>query len=55
VDAPRGAADQLRLTAEIRRLTLPGEMGERFKVLAGVRGVERARLPWLAIDQGHRL
>lgn len=55
VEAARSAAEQLRLTAEIRRLTLPGEMGERFKVLAGLRGVDRARLPWLAVDQGHRL
>jgi SAM-dependent MidA family methyltransferase len=55
VEAERSAADQLRLTAEIRRLTLPGEMGERFKVLAGLRGVDRARLPWLAVDQGRRL
>jgi SAM-dependent MidA family methyltransferase len=45
----------LRLAEQMRRLTLPGEMGERFKALAFTRGIDVARLPWLAIDQGHRL
>jgi SAM-dependent MidA family methyltransferase len=46
---------QLRLAQQVRRLTLPGEMGERFKALAFTRGIDAARLPWLAIDQGQRL
>ena len=48
-------AMRLALAQEIRMLTLPGEMGERFKALAFLRGFDAARLPWLAIDQGHRL
>jgi SAM-dependent MidA family methyltransferase len=52
---PADALAQLRLAQQVRRLTLPGEMGERFKALAFVRGIDAARLPWLAIDQGHRL
>jgi SAM-dependent MidA family methyltransferase len=49
------AATRLALAQELRMLTLPGEMGERFKALAFLRGVDHARLPWLAVDQGHRL
>ena len=49
------AAARLALAQEIRMLTLPGEMGERFKALALLRGFDAARLPWLAIDEGFRL
>ena len=33
-DAVRETAAQVRRAQEVKRLTLPGEMGERFKVLA---------------------
>jgi SAM-dependent MidA family methyltransferase len=36
-------AERLRLAGEFKRLVLPGEMGERFKVLGLTRGFE----PWL--------
>jgi SAM-dependent MidA family methyltransferase len=32
--------ERLRRTAEVKRLTLPGEMGERFQAMAFARGVE---------------
>jgi SAM-dependent MidA family methyltransferase len=53
--AAASAVEQLRLAQQIRRLTLPGEMGERFKALAFTRDVDPALLPWLRIDQGQRL
>ncbi|HEY6457750.1 MAG TPA: SAM-dependent methyltransferase [Steroidobacteraceae bacterium] len=37
---PRDALEQARLAAEARRLLLPGEMGEAFKLLALGRGIE---------------
>ena len=51
--AQRHERERMLLTNEARRLTLPGEMGERFKVMAFSRGVEvRTRR---AVDQSHRL
>jgi SAM-dependent MidA family methyltransferase len=48
-------AERLRLVAETKRLTLPGDMGERFQVIAFSRGVENA-LPGLrAFDLSRRL
>jgi len=44
-----------RLAQEVKRLTLPAEMGERFKILAVARGVDAHGLPWWGIDQGDRL
>lgn len=41
--------------AEAKRLTLPGEMGERFKAIAFVRGLELAHVPFAVHDQSHRL
>lgn len=37
--------ERLRLTGELKRLMLPGEMGERFKVLLAGRGVDAAAIP----------
>ena len=37
---PRDAPEQARLAAEARRLLLPGEMGEAFKLLALGRGID---------------
>lgn len=36
-EAPQGGALELRRASEVRTLTLPGEMGERFKFMALVR------------------
>jgi len=48
-------AERLNLTTEIKRLTLPGEMGERFQAIAFARGGVEA-LPGLrAFDLSHRL
>jgi SAM-dependent MidA family methyltransferase len=47
--------ERMKLAQQIRRLTLPGEMGERFKVMALARGVEVA-LPGFALrDERGRL
>jgi len=53
--APNGAVEQLRLAQQVRRLTLPGEMGERFKALAFTRAFDPALAPWMGIDQSMRL
>lgn len=39
-DADLTTAEQLRQSNEIRKLTLPGEMGERFQVMALSRGLD---------------
>lgn len=44
-----------RLGAEVRRLTLPGEMGERFKVLALTRGLDPRLLSIVQADSSGRL
>lgn len=41
----RNEREQLRRNEEARRLTLPGEMGERFKAMSLVRGLELHALP----------
>ena len=47
--------ERLRLVAEAKRLTLPGDMGERFQAIGFARGVEQA-LPGLrAFDLSRRL
>ncbi len=46
---------RLRRVAEAKRLTLPGDMGERFQVIAFSRGIDTV-LPGLrAVDQSRRL
>ena len=58
LDLVDGAADEverMRRTAEIKRLTLPGDMGERFQAIAFARDVGDV-LPGLrAFDLSHRL
>lgn len=44
-----------RLGAEVRTLTLPGEMGERFKMLALARGLDPRLLPFVQADASGRL
>lgn len=54
----RAAADRRReieLAQQVRRLTLPAEMGERFKVLALLRGLEADLEGFRAGDLLHRL
>lgn len=55
VDDAADDVERVRRTAEIKRLTLPGEMGERFQAIAFARGA-RDVLPGLrAFDLSHRL
>ncbi|MEO5560686.1 MAG: SAM-dependent methyltransferase [Dokdonella sp.] len=52
---PLSDLEHLRLAAEMKRLTLPGDMGERFQAMAFARGIEGA-LPGLrAFDLSRRL
>ena len=50
-----GSPEFVRLTAQIRRLTLPGEMGEAVKVLALARGIEDPLLGFTGRDHRGRL
>ena len=53
-DPALDAVEQHRRTLEAKRLLLPGEMGERFQVMALQRGIDlSARFD--AIDRSHRL
>ncbi len=47
--------ERLRLTAELKRLTLPGEMGEKFKVLALSKQVQRPLEAFAMMNQLARL
>ncbi len=47
--------DRLGLSAELKRLTLPGEMGEKFKLIALTRGLEQALNGFEGISHLHRL
>ncbi|MEO8010549.1 MAG: SAM-dependent methyltransferase, partial [Dokdonella sp.] len=50
-------AETYRLAQQIKRLTLPGEMGERFKLMLLTRGVPASTVPpaFIAFDQRARL
>jgi len=47
--------ERLALAAEVRRLTLPGEMGERFQVIALTRGLELEPRGFRTLDLRRRL
>ncbi|MGH8173239.1 MAG: class I SAM-dependent methyltransferase [Rhodanobacteraceae bacterium] len=47
--------DRLRLVGEAKRLTLPGEMGERFQAIAFARGVDDVPAGLRAFDLSRRL
>ena len=47
--------ERYRLAQEVKRLTLPGEMGERFKLMCFARGVDRVPEPFTRHDQSRRL
>ncbi len=48
-------ADHYRVAQEIKRLTLPSEMGELFKVIALTRGVDRDLIGFSSMNQVERL
>jgi SAM-dependent MidA family methyltransferase len=50
-----GEADRMRVVAEAKRLTLPGEMGERFQAIAFARGVDEVPEGLRAFDLSRRL
>ncbi len=45
----------MRVVAEAKRLTLPGEMGERFQAIAFARGVREVPAGLRAFDLSRRL
>ncbi|KAB2897530.1 MAG: class I SAM-dependent methyltransferase [Dokdonella sp.] len=47
--------EHLRRVAEVKRLTLPGEMGERFQFMAFARGLDQALPALRASDRSARL
>lgn len=47
--------DRMKLAAELKRLTLPGEMGEKFKVLGLTRGFDQPLKGFELMSQLHRL
>lgn len=48
-------AGRYALAQEVKRLTLPGEMGERFKVMCFARGIDGVPPAFTAYDQSRRL
>ena len=54
--APDEAA-RYALAQQVKRLTLPGEMGERFQAMLFARGLDAETLfaPWIAADRSERL
>ena len=62
LDAVTGAAmdgaaerDRLRITEGVKRLTMPGEMGEKFSVIGFSKGLERPLCGFGQRDLSHRL
>ena len=55
-DAPDEAA-RYRLAQQVKKLTLPDQMGERFQAMVLARGMDMVPLPadMLEADQGDRL
>jgi len=56
--ASQNGADQrrsLQLASQVKTLTLPGEMGERFKVLALTREIDAGLMGFVPADQRRRL
>lgn len=47
--------ERYRLAQEVKRLTLPGEMGERFKLMTFARGIDHVPDPFTSYDQSRRL
>jgi len=55
LEAAEGEAERLRLAGEIKRLTLPAEMGEKFKVIALSRDFDEPLQGFAFMDQLARL
>lgn len=55
VDAQGDEVERVRQTTAIKRLTLPGEMGERFQVMAFARGLDGALPSLRRVDLSRRL
>lgn len=55
--AQRPARERMRISAQLQKLMLPGEMGERFQIMAFSRHLDPERLPpvWSAPGLRHRL
>jgi len=49
------AAAQVQLSAQVKLLTLPGEMGENFKCLGLSRGLVRGQASLETMDRTHTL
>ena len=54
-DVEPGSAEFVRLTTQIKRITLPGEMGEAIKVMALARGIEEPLIGFSGRDHRSRL
>lgn len=54
-DVEPGSPEFVRLTAQIKRITLPGEMGEAVKVMALTRGIEEPLMGFSGRDHRVRL
>jgi SAM-dependent MidA family methyltransferase len=55
VEAADDDAERLRLSGELKRLTLPGEMGEKFKMIGLSRGFDERLSGFELMSQLHRL
>ena len=55
VEQATDTRQRLRLAAELKRLTLPGEMGEKFKVMGLTRGFDEPLAGFELMSQLHRL
>jgi len=53
--AADGTPEQLVLMQQVKRLTLPDEMGELFKVIALTRGMDTALLGFSMLDNRGKL
>jgi len=47
--------ERYRLAQEVKRLTLPGEMGERFKLMSFARAIDHVPEAFTSYDQSRRL
>ena len=54
-DVDPGSPEYVQLTAQIKRITLPGEMGEAIKVMALARGIEEPLIGFSGRDHRSRL
>ncbi|NBD96307.1 MAG: SAM-dependent methyltransferase [Gammaproteobacteria bacterium] len=55
IERASDSVQRLEFAAEFKRLTLPGEMGEKFKVMALTRGIEEPLRGFGFVSQAHRL